>query len=99
MKIDYGEVKDIARVILNLKKEHDIIDIEKALYDTWGIDIEILEDILNRIYPLMDFSFSPLTRTAYVGLGKDENWLAKKEVNQQFITALINWCTYEKFKS
>lgn len=99
MKIDYGEVKDIARVILNLKKEHDIIDIEKSLYDTWGIDIEILEDILNRIYPLMDFSLSPLTRTAYVGLGKDENWLAKKEVNQQFITALINWCTDEKLKS
>ena len=42
---------------------------------------------------MIDFGISPLTQTPFVGISKDNMWLAKKEVNQQFIHAIINWAT------
>lgn len=45
---------------------------------------------------MIDFGISPLTQTPFVGISKDGMWLAKKEINQQFIHALINWITEGK---
>ena len=42
---------------------------------------------------MIDFGISPLTQTPFVGISKDGMLLAKKEINQQFIHALINWIT------
>lgn len=91
--IDYDDTKEIARALLKLKEEADYETIDNALYEKWGIDDESLQEILNRVFGLLDFSLSPLTQTAYVGLSKNHTWLAKKEVNQQFIAALIHWCS------
>lgn len=91
--IDYDDTKEIARALLKLKEEADYETIDNALHEKWGIDDESLQEILNRVFDILDFSISPLTQTAYVGIAEDQTWLAKKEVNQQFIAALINWCT------
>lgn len=94
VKLDWEEAKEIANVLTKTENpDGDYLITENALADKWGIDIDTFHEIVDGIFRMIDFGISPLTQTPFVGISKGNMWIAKKEVNQQFIHALINWAT------
>ena len=94
VKLDWDEAKEIADVLTNTKNpDEDYSITENAVAEKWNISLEDFHEIADGIFRMIDFGISPLTQTPYVGISKGNEWLAKKEVNQQFIHALINWAT------
>ena len=93
-KLDWDEAKEIADVLTKTENpDEDYSITENALAEKWNISMEDFHEIVNGIFQMIDFGISPLTQTPFVGISKGNEWLAKKEVNQQFIHALINWAT------
>lgn len=93
-KLDYYEAATLADVITgtqNNDEDHEIT--EQALADKWGISLEDFHEIANAIYQLIDLSISPLSNTAYLGIGTGNLWIAKHEANSKFISSVIAWCT------
>lgn len=94
VNLDWDEAKEIADVLTKTENTDDDYSItENALADKYNISLEDFHEIMNGIFKMIDFGISPLTQTPFVGISKGNMWLAKKEVNQQFIHALINWAT------
>ena len=94
VKLDWDEAKEIADVLTNTENpDEDYSITENAVAEKWNISLEDFHEIADGIFRMIDFGISPLTQTPYVGISKGNEWLAKKEVNQQFIHALINWAT------
>lgn len=94
VKLDWDEAKEIADILTNTENpDEDYAITENALAEKWDIDTDTFHEIANGIFQMIDFGMSPLTQTPFVGISKGNMWLAKKEVNQQFIHALINWAT------
>ena len=94
VKLDWDEAKEIADVLTKTQNpEEDYSITENALADKYNISLEDFHEIVDGIFRMIDFGISPLTQTPFVGISKGNEWLAKKEVNQQFIHALINWAT------
>ena len=94
VKIDWDEAKEIADVLTKTENpDEDYSITENALADKYNISLEDFHEIVDGIFRMIDFGISPLTQTPFVGISKGNEWLAKKEVNQQFIHALIYWAT------
>lgn len=94
VKLDWDEAKEIADVLTKTENpDEDYSITENALADKYNISLEDFHEIVDGIFRMIDFGISPLTQTPFVGISKGNEWLAKKEVNQQFIHALINWAT------
>ena len=94
VKLDWDEAKEIADVLTKTENpDEDYSITENAVAEKWNISLEDFHEIADGIFRMIDFGISPLTQTPYVGISKGNEWLAKKEVNQQFIHALINWAT------
>lgn len=94
VKLDFYEAMEIADFITKVDNPNSDEDIsETALIEKWDITLETFEDIVNTIFQMIDFGMSPVTQTPYVGIAKPNEWLVKKEVNQQFVSAVINWAT------
>ncbi len=94
VKLDWEEAKEIADVLTKTENpDEDYSITENALADKYNISLEDFHEIVDGIFRMIDFGISPLTQTPFVGISKGNEWLAKKEVNQQFIHALINWAT------
>jgi hypothetical protein len=94
VKLDWDEAKEIADVLTKTENpDEDYSITENALADKYNISLEDFHEIVDGIFQMIDFGISPLTQTPFVGISKGNMWLAKKEVNQQFIHALINWAT------
>lgn len=94
VKLDWSDIQEIADKITEV--ENDDLDMhitETAIYNKFNVDFEDFSNIVNAIFQKIDFGLSPLTQEAYVGIADSGMWLAKKEVNQQFISGIINWCT------
>jgi len=98
VQIDWMDAQEIAEHILKIENKDDNTDaVENALAAKWGIALDTFQDIAQELFNMVDFSISPLNSTdAYVGLSTSNMWLVKKEVNQQFILAIIEWCTEGK---
>lgn len=99
-EIDYTEVNELVANIFNLPDADDQDAIDEKLAHEYNISSEDYQKIVEDIFKRLDFSISPLTQTAYVGItqltpnGKRGGvWIAKKEVDQQFIAAMIEWAT------
>jgi hypothetical protein len=94
VKLDWEEAKEIADVLTKTENpdEDDSIT-ENALAEKWNISLEDFHEIVDGVFRMIDFGISPVTQTPFAGIGKGGMWLAKKEVNQQFLDALINWAT------
>lgn len=93
-KLDWTEACEIADVLLKIKNpEADSSITENALAEKWNIDFATFHEIAAGIFQMVDFSISPLTRTPMVGISNGNEWIAKKEVKQQFIHAMIEWLT------
>lgn len=93
-KLDWDEAKEIADVLTKTENpDEDYSITENALADKWNISLDDFHEIVDGIFRMIDFGISPLTQTPFVGISKGNEWLAKKEVNQQFIHAIINWAT------
>ena len=93
-KLDWTEAQEIADVILQIENTEEDSDVtEDALAEKWNIDLDTFQEIANSIFQMMDFGLSPLTNTPFVGISKGNVWLAKKEVEQQFIHGMISWAT------
>lgn len=93
-KLYWEEAKEIADFLTKTENpDEDYAVTENALAEKWNISLEDFHEIADGIFRMIDFSISPLTQTPLVGISKGNEWLAKKEVNQQFINAVINWAT------
>lgn len=93
-KLDWIEAKELADALTNTKNpDYDYAITENALAEKWGIDMDSFHEIAAGIFDLIDFGISPITQTPFAGISKGNIWLAKKEVNQQFIFAIIQWAT------
>lgn len=93
-KLSYEEAKEIADLLTKTENPDDDYSLtEYAIAEKWNIDVDTFYEIANGIFQILDFGVSPLTQTPFVGISKGNEWLAKKEVNQQFIRGLIEWCT------
>jgi len=93
-KIDYMDAQEIADSITGVENDDLDLDItEKAIYEKFDVTFESFHQIVEAIFEKIDFGLSPLTQEAYVGIAGDGMWHVKKEVNQQFISGLINWAT------
>lgn len=94
IKLDWEEAKEIADILTEVENPDEDYSIsENAVAEKWNISLDDFHEIADGIFRMIDFGISPLTQTPYVGISKGNTWLAKKEVNQQFIHALINWAT------
>jgi hypothetical protein len=94
IKLYLEEAIEIADILTNTENPDEDYDItENALAEKWGIDVDTFYEIANGIFQMIDFGMSPITQTPFVGISKGNMWLAKKEVDQQFINAVINWAT------
>lgn len=93
-RLDWTEAQSIADHILNIENPELDYDItENALADKWNIDVDAFTEIADGIFKMIDFGISPLTLTANTGLSTGTEWLAKKSVHNQFLQAIILWCT------
>jgi hypothetical protein len=94
-KIDYYEAYEIACEILGVEPDEDenTEKCEELLSEKWGISLEAFHEIMICVFKMTKFGMSPLTQTPYIGIAKSDMWLVKKEVTQEFIAALIEWCT------
>lgn len=93
-KLDYYEAQEIAEAIFGIQNEDDDTQaVEEKLAEKWGVSLDAFHEIAEALFGMVDFGMSPLTQTPYVGISKGNEWLAKKDVEQQFIAALINWAT------
>lgn len=92
--LDWDEAKEIADIITNTENIADDYAItEDALVEKYNISLDDFHEIARKIFELIDFGISPITSVPYVGIGKDSIWLAKKPINEQFINAVIQWCS------
>jgi hypothetical protein len=82
-RVDWDQAKEIAAYILKVddNDEDDYATVEDALFNKWGIDVEIFGEICNEVFKLIVFGNSPLTGRAYVGLAIPDGLDAKKEVD------------------
>lgn len=93
-KLDYYEARELADLLLKIENPEEDNDVtEQALADKWGISLETFHEIAAGIFSKIDFGISPITQTPYAGISNGNMWIAKKEVQQQFIHAIINWAT------
>ena len=94
VKLDWDEAKEIADILTKTENpDEDYSITENALAEKYGISLEDFHEIVDSIFQMIDFGISPLTQTAFVGISKGNEWIAKKEVDQQFIHAIIEWAT------
>lgn len=93
-KLSYDEAKEIADLLTKTENpDEDYAVTENALAEKWSIDVETFHEIASGIFQMLDFSVSLMTETPYVGISKGNEWIAKKEVNKQFIRGMIYWLT------
>ena len=93
-KLDWFEAQEIADYLLKINNPDSENDVtENALAEKWNIDFDTFHEIVEGIFDMIDFSVSPITNTAMVGISKGNCWLAKKERDQQFIAGIIQWAT------
>lgn len=93
-RLDYYEAQEIAEYLFNIENDEDDSSIvEEELADKWGISLDAFHEIAERLFNMIDFSVSPLTQTPMVGFSTGNMWLAKKDVDQQFISGVIEWAT------
>lgn len=73
------DAQGVARLILGLDATANNEVIDQHLCDNFNTDIEVFEDIINRLLPLIDVGKSPLTGEVYKGFSNIENkeWLAR----------------------
>lgn len=83
--VDYTEV--LAYLAgLNPEENDDLGEIEAHLQDKYGIsDISVMEEIVDKLFNVINVARSPLTDTVYIGFSVEDEqgrgfWLAKKEV-------------------
>jgi hypothetical protein len=87
-KIGFYELEELAAFISDLDYENLDGDtnnqIEQAIYDKFGIDLDQFQKIVEVLMPLIDVGESPLTGTIFKGFSKKEGnhgtWLLKTEV-------------------
>jgi len=84
------DIEELACKILGL--DYDEIDadtqvVEEKLSEELCIDLDIFQDIVNRLLPLIDVGSSELTGTRFKGFSDVENktWLVKTEVTEKAI--------------
>lgn len=93
--LEWYEVLEIADVLTKVENPNEDYAItENALFDKWNINLEQFHEIVEGIFQMINFGISPITQTPSVGISKEKKeWIAKKECEQQFISAMLHWLT------
>ena len=85
VRVDFFELEELACKILGL--DYDEIDadtsvIEEKMYEELNMDLEMFQEIIERLMPLIDQGESPMTGDIYKGFAdvKNQCWLLKTKV-------------------
>lgn len=85
-KVDFLDIEELACKILGL--DYDAIDadtsiIEEEMFEQLEMSLEMFQDVLERLLPLVDKGKSPLTNEVYKGFADVEKqyWLLKTKVS------------------
>ena len=86
VRVDSYEVEELACKILGIDYDEidaDVTIIEEEMMEQLDIDLEIFQDIIERLIPLVEVGQSPLTNELYKGFADTENsmWLLKIKKN------------------
>lgn len=93
-KLQFDDMTELAANLCGLDAEASETQIESALFIKFNTNPEEFENLINKLFVLMDYSVSPLTSTPFIGFGADGKWLLKKEIEVgKFIGNLIEWIT------
>jgi len=93
-KLQFEDMTELAANLCGLDAEASETEIESALFVKFNTNPEEFENLINKLFQLMDYGVSPLTSTPYVGFGTGKEWLLKKEIDVgNFISNLIQWIT------
>lgn len=93
-KLDWYEAQEVADILTKIDNpDQDVSETENAIVEKWGISLEDFHEIVSGVFEMIDFGISPITQEGFVGIADGNAWIAKKEVNNQFISAIINWAT------
>lgn len=68
---EYNEIDD--------RKNLDESDIHNLVYNTFNIEFNDFEDLINSLIPLTTLGKNPITKKIYQGFGVNNHWLIKKE--------------------
>ena len=85
-RTNYLEIEELACKILGL--DYDDIDadtdvINEKMDEEFFIDLDVFQNIVDRLLPLIDVGTSELTNTKFKGFAdvKNKTWLVKTEVS------------------
>lgn len=85
-RTNYLEIEELACKILGV--DYDDIDadtdvINEKLDEEFFIDLDVFQNIVDRLLPLIDVGTSDLTNTRFKGFAdvKNKRWLVKQEVS------------------
>lgn len=83
--IDEFDAAEVAAAVLGIDDpdvDEQIDDIDTAIYDVYGIDLQEFTRILEALIPFCAEGKSPLTGNHYRGFAKDGCFLAKIQVTE-----------------
>lgn len=93
-KIEWLQAQEIAEFIFKIEESDDNSDkVDEQLAEKWGIDIDIFQEIAQKLFEMIDFGVSPLTDTPMIGFSTGQEWVERKDITSQFINGLIQWMT------
>ena len=75
-------IEELAAHILGVDVDERWEDLDELLFDEFNIDLEIFENLIEKLMPLCEVGHSPLTGTSYRGFADVKNgfWLEKIEI-------------------
>lgn len=66
--------------------------LEDYLWDSFGIDLTIFAEIMNKVLKGLEMHVSPLTNKPYLGIANRVGWIIKKEIGtSDFIAEVIHF--------
>lgn len=74
--------------------EYEFVEeVDDTLYQNFEMTLDSFSTVLDAVTRKLDFALSPLTNTAYVGIGAGGTWLVRKDVDSSFLGGIIQWAT------
>jgi hypothetical protein len=89
-KVTLMDIEQIAMHMLKVKHQGNV---EDAVIDTYGIDLETYGEIIRPILEKLTIAISPISKEALIGISDPGFWIYKHHAKQQFIDAMIQWLT------
>ena len=91
--INYLEIDVLAAHLVGKTEDDENDDIEEAFLQKFDITLEQFENVMEALWPMLNFGISSITETAFVGFSNEKEpvWLIKKDISKQFVNGVVQW--------